>query len=104
MDGNGRRAIEGCVEDLGVEGVEVGEDMLDADDEEKEDVGERKPIVGRRPQEPTKAEIEEHFPNHAHYRSWCADCRSGRSISRHHKKRQEDDKPLGRTIRLDYTF
>ena len=45
MDGDGRRAVEGCVVDLGVEGVKDDEDIEDAYDEEKEDVGERKPVV-----------------------------------------------------------
>ena len=31
----------------------------------------RKPKVGRRPVLPTKAEVEEHFPLHLQYRSWC---------------------------------
>lgn len=31
----------------------------------------RKPKVGRRRVLPTKAEVEEHFPLHFHYRSWC---------------------------------
>ena len=95
--------IEG-LEGRGVEGIEVDMDVADAEDPDGEDLGERKPKVGRRPQKPTKAEIEEHFPNHAHYRSWCADCRAGRSISRQHRKRDESEEPLGPTISLDYAF
>ena len=71
---------------------------------EEEDLGERKPKIGRRPTAPTKAEIEAHYPNHAHYRSWCPDCRAGRSISRQHRKRSAEDEPLGPTVSLDYAF
>ena len=88
----------------GVEGVEGMEDVAVAEDSGGEGLGERKPVVGVRPQGPTKAEIEEHFPNHAHYRSWCADCRAGRSISRQHRKRSAGDEALGPTISLDYAF
>ena len=79
-------------------------DVADAEDSDGEDLGERQPKPGRRPNTPTKAEIEEHFPNHAHYRSWCPDCCAGRSISRQHRKRAPGEEPLGPTIRLDYTF
>ena len=34
----------------------------------------RIPRVARRPVLPTKAEIDEHFPLHLNYRSWCAHC------------------------------
>ena len=74
--------------------VEAVEDV----DSDAEDLGERKPKVGRRPMRPTKQEIEEHFPNHAHYRSWCADCRAGRSISRQHRRKDAAEEPLGPTI------
>jgi hypothetical protein len=58
------------IEDLeggGVEGIEVDMDVAGAEDPDGEDLGERKPKVGRQPQKPTKAEFEGHFPNHAHY-------------------------------------
>ena len=44
------------------------------DDEEM-----RRPKVARRPELPTKAEVEEHFPLHLQYRSWCKHCRYGKA-------------------------
>ena len=44
--------------------------------EEEED--ERKPKIGKRPLSPTKTEIEEHYPLHLKYRSWCLHCRAGK--------------------------
>ena len=38
----------------------------------------RQPRVGRRPILPTKAEVDEHFPLHLQYRSWCWHCRAGK--------------------------
>ena len=61
-------AVEiGGLKGRGVEGIEVDMDVAGAEDPDGKDLGERKPKVGRRPQKPTKAEIEEHFPNHDHY-------------------------------------
>ena len=37
----------------------------------------RKPNVGKRPVAPTQAEIDEHYPLHLNYRSWCPHCRAG---------------------------
>ena len=99
--------------DEGVGGEEVSAGSGDRDpavvetgviDSGEENLGEREPKVGRRPNAPTKAEMELHYPNHAHYRSWCPDCRAGRSISRQHRKRSAEDEILGPTISLDYAF
>ena len=50
------------------DGVEVEK----ADGEKQQEEEEiRKPRVGVRPQQPTKAEVEEHYPLHLNYRSWC---------------------------------
>ena len=38
----------------------------------------RKPRIARRPLLPTKAEIDEHYPLHLNYRSWCAHCVAGK--------------------------
>ena len=94
----------GAVASRGVEGVEANMNVADAEDPDGEDLGERQPRPGHRPNTLTKAEIEEHFPNHAHYRSWCPDCCAGRSISRQHRKRDPVEEPLGPTISLDYAF
>ena len=72
--------------------------------EEGENLGERKPKVARRPLAPTKSEIEEHFPLHVHYRSWCPHCRAGKSLSKQHRMGKKEDKELGVTISLDYAF
>ena len=42
----------------------------------------RQPRVGRRPMAPTKAEIEEHYPLHLNYRSWCEHCRARKGKAR----------------------
>ncbi len=48
--------------------------------EKEEGEGEvRKPRVGKRPLLPTKAELEEHYPLHLNYRSWCPHCRAGKA-------------------------
>ena len=39
----------------------------------------RRPRVARRPVLLTKADIDEHFPWHLHYRSWCEHCRAGKA-------------------------
>ena len=40
-----------------------------AEEEDTEEV--RAPKIARKPDTPTKAQIEAHFPLHAEYRSWC---------------------------------
>ena len=65
-------------------GQEVVEEVIVENEDDKEDDemkhGERIPKAARRPNAPTKAMIAEHYPCHAHYRSWCPDCVAGRSL------------------------
>ena len=49
--------------------AENAEDEVDG-----EELGERRPKIGRRPYTPTKAEVDEHNPLHVHYRTWCPHC------------------------------
>ena len=72
--------------------------------DQQEAHGERIPKKVRRPEAPTKAMIEEHYPCHAHYRSWCPDCAAGRSLGMQHRSGDPDEEPLGVTISLDYAF
>ena len=58
----------------------------------------------RRPDMPTKAEIRAHFPLHVHYRSWCPDCRAGKSLGRQHRRRDKSLEGLGVVISIDYAF
>ena len=44
--------------------VENAEDEVDG-----EELGERRPKIGRRPYTPTKAEVDENNPLHIHYRT-----------------------------------
>ena len=57
----------------------------DAGVDSKEDETERRPRIARRPQTPTKAEMEDHMTLHAEYRDWCPHCLSGRGISDQHR-------------------
>ena len=73
--------------------------------EAEDDLGERAPKAVRRPQAPTKAQIAEHYPCHAHYRSWCPHCVAGRSLGKQHRSQDDDpDDSLGPVIPLDYAF
>ena len=42
------------------------------------------------PGQPTQSQIEEHRIDHLPYRSWCAECVSGRATGEPHRKRHED--------------
>ena len=60
--------------------------------------------VLRKPEEPTKAEREAHDVSHVPFRSWCADCVSGRGVETPHSATtnvEEDAAPL---ISGDYGF
>ncbi len=46
--------------------IENAEDEFDG-----EDLGERRPKIGKKPYTPTKAEVDEHNPLHIHYGTWC---------------------------------
>ena len=71
-----QRAPEVSEENKGlVESRELkGEEVLPVPVAEDDEV--RQPRVGRRPQAPTKAEIEEHYPLHLNFRSWCEHTRT----------------------------
>ena len=64
----------------------------------------RQPRVGRRPMAPTKAEIEEHYPLHLNYRSWCEHCRAGKGRQDPHLLEPHDREKLGITFNADYAF
>ena len=98
---------------LQLEHVELGEDRERAKDEkELEPVQEvpvphaevRKLRVGCRPLLPTKADIDEHFPLHLNFRSWCAHCRAGKSRLAQHVVEAGDRERLGVTVMMDYAF
>ena len=62
--------------------------------DEIEDGEARCPRIARRPQTPTKAEVEAHMTLHAEYRDWCPHCVHGRGMSRQH--RNKGSEKLGR--------
>ena len=64
----------------------------------------RKPRIGRRPELPTKADIEEHFPLHLNYRSWCEHCVAGTARLAQHRVQPADRERLGITVSADYAF
>ena len=53
---------------------------------------------------PTKAEIEEHFPLHLHYRDWCEHCRHGKGRQSQHIVEPSNRERLGVTFSADYAF
>ena len=60
--------------------------------------------MARRPQAPTKAEVDAHFPLHAEYRDWCPHCVAGKGMSTHHRHDKGNDEPIDTTVNLDYLF
>ena len=70
--------------------------------EDQEEI--RQPKIGRRPMAPTKAEIEEHYPLHLSYRSWCEHCRAGKARQDQHRVEPHDREKLGITFNADYAF
>ena len=65
----------------------------------------RPPRVARRPVLPTKAEIEEHYPLHLNYRSWCEHCVAGKSRLAQHMVQPSYREILGGvTVHMDYAF
>ena len=60
--------------------------------------------LARRPVLHTKVEIEEHFPLHLNFRSWCAHCRAVKSTLAQHRVLPADREKLGVTIHKDYAF
>ena len=57
----------------------------------------RKHSIARRPALPTKAEIDEHYPLHLHYRSCCKHCVAGKARSNQHPKKDKAEERLGVT-------
>ena len=64
----------------------------------------RAPRVARRPFLPTKADIDEHYPLHLNYRSWCDHCVAGRARLAQHVVLPSDRERLGVTVHMDYAF
>ena len=61
----------------------------------------RRAKIGRRPDLPTKADIEEHYPLHLHYRSWCEHCVAGKARLAQHRVQPADRERLGITVSAD---
>ena len=74
----------GIDEDKGEGGTaeEVQSDKANEVDEEVEEMEVRSPKVARKPQAPTRAEVEAHYPLHAECREWCPHCVAGREPAR----------------------
>ena len=51
----------------------------------------RKHRVGRQLVLPTKAEIDNHYPLHLQYRSWCKHCVAGKARSSQHVMKDQDE-------------
>ena len=64
----------------------------------------RKPGVGKTHLLPTKEELEEHYPLHLNYRSWCPHCRAGKSRLAPHLCKPSDREKIGITVHSDYVF
>ena len=73
-------------------------EVIKKDDEET-----RNPKPAPRPVGPTKAQIDEHYPLHLNYRSWCPDCVWGKGHSKHHRAGDGGDKE-NVTWHMDYCF
>ena len=63
-----------------------------------------KPIIGNIPLLPTKAELEEHYPLHLRYRSWCPHCRAGKARLAPHVCEPSNGENLGITVHSDFAF
>ena len=72
--------------DHGVKVVEVDPKKGQIDSE----VEMRKLHVGARPIQPTKAEVDAHFPLYLEYMSWCSHCRAGKDCIAPHRSEHAD--------------
>ena len=81
---------------------EVAEGQVRED--EDDEFGARKLRICKRPDAPTKIEVEEHNRTHAEYRSWCPHCVRGKSISMQHRRGDPDEEKLGVTVSIDHAF
>ena len=103
ISSEGLRAGGSAGGEVGQEAVEEIECGVCAEEEDAvEEV--RAPQIARKPDTPTKAQIEAHFPLHAEYRSWCEFCVAGKGISRHHKRGDPEEEATGVTVSVDYCF
>ena len=88
----------------------LAEGIVEEDDEaagkaaEDEEGEVRKPRIGRRPLLPTKADIEEHYPLHLRYRSWCPHCRAGKARLAPHVWEPSDRENIGIAVHSDFAF
>ena len=73
-------------------------------EEDRPDYEVRKHKTARRPLLPTKAEIDDHYPLHLTYRSWCKHCVAGKARSNQHVQSNEEQIRLGVTLNADYAF
>ena len=67
----------------------------------------RAPVIGSRPNAPTKAELKAHLPLHVNCRSWCPYYVSGKGHNKHHRVSTDEpvDKHVGWTTwHMDYCF
>ena len=89
-----------------------GTELVEAEDQKNSEVTPvpeaseevRQPKVGRRPMAPTRAEIDDHYPLHLNYRSWCEHCRAGKARQDRHLVEPHDREALGITFSADYAF
>ena len=92
-----------CADRAGGEGAQG--DAIAVDDGEPEvETEARAPKIASRPNAPTKAEIEAHYPLHAEYRNWCKFCVAGKGTSRQHRAGDPSEETIGVTISVDYCF
>ena len=100
------QTIGSGAEDAGEPDGAPGEEIeTEVEKETMEDEEERrKPRVGLRPVQPTRAEVAEHYPLHLNYRSWCDHCRAGKARLAPHLKEPADRERLGITVSCDYAF
>ena len=69
---------------------------------EEEEMG--RPEVAKRPVLPTKAGVEDRFPLHLQYRSWCKHCRYGKAKLAPHIVEPGDRERLGVAVSADFAF
>ena len=81
--GDYQRGVESEAKDNAESEAKVEEVPVHDVPEPDADAEVRRPRVARRPVLPTKADVEEQFPLHLHYRSWCEHCVAGKSRMTH---------------------
>ena len=76
-----------------------------SNDEVDENFEEVQVRVGRKPDEATEQEIEEHFArNHVPFRSWCKHCIMGRGMNSPHFAIKDKSDDSITTVSLDYAY